>query len=44
MVKRQGRHTAAQNLSAASEALEGSKTISQYLNYQTQAEEHFELR
>lgn len=44
MVKRKGRHTAAQTLRAASKALQGRKTISQSLNYRTPLEEHLVLR
>ncbi len=43
MVKKRLRHTAACKFRVALEALEGSKTISQCLNYRTPAEEHFAL-
>ena len=43
MVKKRLRHTAACKFRVALEALEGSKTISQCLNYRTPAEEHFVL-
>ena len=43
MVKKRRRHTAAFRFRVALEALEGSKTISQCLNYRTPAEEHFVL-
>ena len=43
MVKRRGGTRQAHNSRAASEEFEGSKTISQFLNYRTPAEDHFVL-
>ena len=43
MVKKRLRHTVACKFRVVLEALEGSKTISQCLNYRTPAEEHFVL-
>ena len=43
MVKKRLRHTAACKFGVALEALEGSRTISQCLNYRTPVEERFVL-